>query len=84
MAKKLTNFLIALNDSIKLRDKYRNPQKRAKLLEQWELSESQPLQNDSVEDIREAVTAESGLKQVEWWIRAAGEPVLNPDYDPDA
>ena len=28
MAKKLTNFLIALNDSVKLRDKYRDPEKR--------------------------------------------------------
>ena len=39
MAKKLTNFLIALNDSIKLRDKYRDPNKRERLLEQWDLED---------------------------------------------
>ena len=47
MAKKLTNFLIALNDSIKLRDKSRDPQKRQKLLEQWDLEDEDALKEDA-------------------------------------
>jgi hypothetical protein len=83
--KNLTTFLIALSDSIKLRDKFRDPVKRARLLEQWDLSDHPALQEDaSVEEIRDAVVAETGLRQVEWWIRAAGAPELNEEYDPDA
>ena len=83
--KDLTNFLIALNDSIKLRDKYRDPAKRQKLLEQWGLEDHPALQEGAdVDAIRVAVLEETGLRQVEWWILAAGEPVLNPEYDPGA
>jgi hypothetical protein len=83
--KDLTTFLIALNDSVKLRDKWRDPEKRAKLLEQWGLSEHPALQEDAtIDDLREAVEAESGLKQVDLWIGAAGAPVSNPEYDADA
>jgi hypothetical protein len=89
MAKKLTNFLIALNDSVKLRDKYRDPQKRARLLEQWELTDEPALQEDATfEAIASAVAAESGSKQVDLWIRASGAGPLqtqdNPEYDPGA
>ena len=88
MAKKLTNFLIALNDSIKLRDKYRNPEKRARLLEQWDLADEPALQEGATfEEIESAVRAESGSKHVDLWIRAAGaEPLQtldNPEYDPN-
>ena len=34
--------------------------------------------------LREAVEAESGLKQVDLWIRSSGAPEKNPDYDPTA
>ena len=35
--------------------------------------------------MRDAVEAESGLKQVDWWIRSsAGNRIENPEYDPDA
>ena len=89
MAKKLTNFLIALNDSIKLRDKYRDPDKRAQLLKQWDLEDEPALQDDATfEDIESAVAAESGTKQVDLWIRSAGVDPLrtkeNPEYDPGA
>jgi hypothetical protein len=89
MAKKLTNFLIALNDSMKLRDKYRDPVKRAKLLEQWDLEGEPALQEGaSFDDIASAVARESGSKQVDLWIRSAGtgplETERNPEYDPIA
>jgi hypothetical protein len=83
--KELTTFLIALSDSVKLRDKFRDPEKRERLLEQWDLSGHPALQEGvSVDDIREAVAAEGGERQVEWWIRVAEAPVLNEDYDPNA
>jgi hypothetical protein len=86
MARKdLTTFLIALSDSVKLRDKFRDPAKRGRLLETWDLSNHPALQEGAtVEEIRAAVVAESGLAQVEWWISAAGTPELNEEYDPDA
>ena len=88
MAKKLTNFLIALNDSIKLRDKYRDPDKRDNLLKQWDLDDHPALQQDAtISDIEEAVAAESGTRQVDLWIRAAGATLQtqqNDDYDPAA
>ena len=86
MARKdLTTFLIALNDSIKLRDKWRDPDKKEQLLQQWGLEDEPSLQGDGdVELMKEKVRAETGSKQVEWWIRSAGEPVLNQEYNPDA
>lgn len=89
MAKKLTNFLIALNDSVKLRDKYREREKRAKLLEQWELTGADALQEDaSFDTIEKAVAAETGSKQVDLWIRSTSVGTLetkrNPEYDPGA
>ena len=88
MAKKLTNFLIALNDSVKLRDKYRDPQKRAKLLEQWDLTDEPALQSAATfDDIAAAVKAETGSKHVDLWIRASGATLQtqpNEEYDPDA
>jgi hypothetical protein len=86
MAKKLTNFLIALNDSIKLRDKWRDPEKREKLLRQWELEDEPALMGDAPfpAKMREAVEAESGLKQVDLWIRSNGQTVENEEYDPIA
>jgi hypothetical protein len=85
MAKKLTNFLIALNDSIKMRDKYRDSAKRAKLLEQWDLTDEPALQEDAtLDELIAAVEAESGLKQVDLWIRTAGRTDRNPEYDPNA
>lgn len=83
--KELTTFLIALSDSVKLRDKFRDPEKRARLLEQWDLTGHPALQEGAtIDEIRDAVEAESGLKQVEWWIRVAGAPLLNEEYDPNA
>ena len=89
MAKKLTNFLIALNDSVKLRDKYREREKRAKLLEQWDLTDADALQEDaSFDTIESEVTKETGLKQVDLWIRSTAEGTLetkrNEEYDPSA
>ena len=89
MAKKLTNFLIALNDSMKLRDKYRDPDKRANLLKQWDLEGEPALQDDApFELIAERVAAETGSKQVDLWIRSAGvgplETERNDEYDPNA
>jgi hypothetical protein len=86
MARKdLTTFLIAINDSVKLRDKWRDPEKRGKLLEQWGLSEHPALQGGGdLVKMQEAVAAETGMKHVDLWIRAAGEPVRNPEYDSDA
>jgi hypothetical protein len=86
MARKdLTTFLIALSDSVKLRDKFRDPVKRARLLEQWDLVGHPALQEGvTVAEIRDAVAAESGVEQVEWWIRVAAAPELNEEYDPDA
>jgi hypothetical protein len=83
--KNLTTFLIALSDSIKLRDKFRDPVKRARLLEQWDLTDHPALQEGAtIEEIRAAVVDETGLRQVEWWIRVAAAPELNEEYDPDA
>jgi hypothetical protein len=83
--KDLTTFLIALNDSIKLRDKYRNPEDRAKLLQQWGLSDHPALQDDAtLEVMRDAVAAEEGLKQVDLWILVDQAPERNAEYDPNA
>ena len=87
--KDLTTFLVALNDSVKLRDRWRDPAKREKLLEQWGLEEEPALKETSdaeadYKKLREAVEAESGLKQVDLWIRSSGAPEKNPDYDPTA
>jgi hypothetical protein len=88
MAKKLTNFLIALNDSVKLRDKYRDPVKRAQLLRQWDLEDEHALRDGATfQDLKDAVAAETGSKQVDLWIRSAGVDPLetqdNPQYDPN-
>ena len=37
-----------------------------------------------VDLMRKKVAAESGSKQVDLWIRSAGEPESNPEYDPIA
>jgi hypothetical protein len=83
--KDLTTFLVALNDSIKMRDRWRDADKREKLLEQWGLKEHPALQGEGdVDEMRRAVEAESGLKQVDLWIRSTGVPEKNPAYDPTA
>ena len=85
MAKKLTNFLIALSADPKTRDKYRNSAKRAQLLEQYDLTGHPALQpGATVDQVKAAVEAETGLAQVEFWIGVDGVPVPNPDYDQDA
>jgi hypothetical protein len=88
MARKdLTTFLIALNDSVKLRDRWRSPDPadREKLLKQWGLEDEPALKDGGdVEKMREVVEAESGLKQVDLWIRSSGAPESNPEYDPIA
>ena len=86
MAKNLTNFLISLSADPKLRDKFRDPVKRTKLLEQWDLQDEPVLQAGATpEMVKAAVVAEGGNpKQVEWWIRSASLPELNAEYDPNA
>ena len=85
MPKKLTNFLIALSADSKTRDKYRNAAKRADLLEQYDLTGHPALQpGATTAQIKAAVEAETGLKQVEFWISVDGAPVPNPDYDETA
>jgi hypothetical protein len=81
MAKKWTNLLIALSADSKTRDKYRDTTKRQQLLQQYDISDPSLLDPGREEDLKAAVVAESGLKQVEWWIRSAGVEA-NPDYDP--
>ena len=85
--KELTTFLIALNDSVKLRDRWRSPDpdEREKLLKQWGLEDEPALKDGGdVDRMREVVAAESGSKQVDLWIRSAGAPESNPEYDPNA
>ena len=88
MARKdLTTFLIAINDSVKLRDRWRSPDpaEREKLLKQWGLEDEPALMDGGDVDLmRKKVAAESGSKQVDLWIRSAGEPESNPEYDPIA
>jgi len=85
MAKTVTSFLLALSDSRKMRDRYRNPARRRSLLEEWDLEDSPLFQTGAtVDDFRDAVIAESGVNQVEWWISVDGAPVANPDYDETA
>ena len=85
MAKTVTSFLLALSDSRKMRDRYRNPNKRRQLLDEWGLEDSPLFQPGATEeDFRAAVIEEGGLEQVEWWISAADAPTPNPDYDPTA
>ena len=84
MAKKWTNFLIALSGDSKTRDKYRDSTKKAELFEQYDITDPTLLDEGKEAELRDAVVAENGLKQVEWWIRSAGVPVKNPDYDPKA
>ena len=87
--KDLTTFLVALNDSVKLRDRWRNadgdPEKLEKLLRPWGL-EDHPAVKDGgdIQKMREVVIAESGLELVDLWIRSAGAPETNPDYNPIA
>jgi hypothetical protein len=90
MARKdLTTFLIALNDSVKLRDRWRdaagNPEKLKKVLQPWGL-EDEPAVKDGgdIDLMRAKVRDEDGLKQVDLWIRSAGAPESNPDYDAGA
>ena len=81
----LTSFLIALSDSAKLRDRYRDPQKRKKLLEDWELADHPALQEGAtLDDMQKAVAGESGTQQVENWILVDSDPVSNDSYDPSA
>jgi hypothetical protein len=81
----LTSFLIALSDSAKLRDRFRDPEKRAKLLRDWGLDDHPALQGDaSLEQLQQAVAEEGGTEQVEIWIGVDSDPVPNPDYDPEA
>lgn len=81
----LTSFLIALSDSAKLRDRFRDPEKREKLLRDWELTEHSALQpGATIDEVQAAVTEEGGLKQVEWWILVDQAPVQNEEYDPIA
>jgi hypothetical protein len=81
----LTSFLIALSDSAKLRDRFRDPEKRQKLLRDWELSDHPALQSGATLDqVRAAVAAEGGETQVEWWILVDSAPTLNDGYDPNA
>ena len=83
MAKTVTSFLLALSDSRKMRDRYRDPNKRRQLLDEWDLADNPLFQPDATEeDFRKAVTEEGGLAQVEWWISTADAPVANRDYDP--
>ena len=86
MAKKtITSFLLALSDSRKMRDRYRDSNRRRGLLEEWDLADDPLFEPGATEeDFRARVTEEGGLRQVEWWIRAASEPVANPEYDPNA
>ena len=80
----VTSFLIALSDSAKLRDRYRDPEKRTKLLRDWDLTEHPAFQQDaSLDDLQQAVADEGGTQQVENWIGVDSvEP--NPEYDPEA
>ena len=81
----VTSFLIALSDSAKLRDRYRDDEKRAKLLRDWELDEHPAFQDNepSIDEMKAAVAEESGTEQVETWIGVDSvEP--NPAYDPEA
>jgi hypothetical protein len=81
----LTSFLIALSDSAKLRDRYRDPEKRAKLLRDWDLADHPALQEGaSLEQMQQAVADEGGTYQVENWIGVDSDPVSNPEYDPEA
>jgi hypothetical protein len=83
MAKKLTNFLILLSADSKTRDKFRN--KRAQLLEQYDLTGHPALQpGATVDQVIAAVEAESGVAQVEFWIGVDGVPVPNDRYDENA
>jgi hypothetical protein len=85
VAKTLTSFIIALSDSRKMRDKYRDNNKRGNLLDEWDLTHHAALQpGATVEDVRQAVVEEGGVAQVEWWILANQAPVANEDYDPSA
>jgi hypothetical protein len=87
--KDLTTFLIALNDSVKLRDRWRDaagdPEKLKKVLQPWGL-EDEPAVKDGgdIDLMRAKVRDEDGLKQVDLWIRSAGAPESNPDYDAGA
>ena len=83
MAKKWTNFLIALSRDPNARNKYRDDNKRANLFDQYGITDPTLLDAGREDDLKAAVTAESGLKQVEWWI-LSGVPVANPDYDHNA
>lgn len=80
----LTSFLIALSDSAKLRDRFRDPAKRAKLLRDWDLDEHPAFQEGaSLEQMKAAVAEEGGSEQVENWIGVDSvEP--NPEYNPEA
>jgi hypothetical protein len=84
MHKKWTNFLIALSADSKTRDKFRDTTKKAQLFAQYDITSSDQtlLEAGKEDELRAAVEAEGGLKQVEWWIRSAGMPEANPDYDP--
>ena len=85
MAKTVTSFLLALSDSRKMRDRYRDPNRRAELLEEWGLAGNPLFQPGATEeDFRRAVTEEGGVAQVEWWIGAAGGPGPEPGLRRDA
>jgi len=79
----VTTFLIALADSPKLRDKYRDPERRQRLLQQWDLAEHPAFQEGAtLEEVQAAVKEEGGQELVEWWILVDQAPVQNDEYDP--
>ena len=84
MAKKWTNFLIALSNSEKARDKYRDSTKKAELFDQYGITDPTLLEEGNEDELKAAVEAESGLAQVEWWISSSGAPVKNEAYDKHA
>ena len=82
----ITNFLLALSSSIKMRKRYRDPDQRRRLLEEWNLEDDPLFQPGATEDaFRTRVDAEGGpgLAEVEWIIRWAIDPDANPDDDPN-
>jgi hypothetical protein len=80
----LSQFLIELGEKQSTRKRYRNPNKRAALLQSVGLEAEPVLQpGATLEAMKQKVADQdpSATTKIEWWIRANQAPEVNDQFD---